>query len=87
MTPLAQARNLTTLLDFVRANRHDYVQPGRLTDAERDQIEQQVALSVRACSANIERLERNVQLSKEGAQGMNETTCAHRLGVVCGSKG
>lgn len=76
-----QARNLTALFEFVKTNRHEYVQPGRLTDAERDQIEQQVALSVRTCSANIERLERNVQLSRP--QGLNETTCAHRLGVVC----
>ncbi len=122
-----QLRNLNTLLDFVKSNRHNYVQPGwcnytsfithvilslvhlttdstsiihsmmpcppcapsphhpgRLTDAERDQIEQEVALSVRTCSANIERLERNVQLSQniQPPNGPNQSTIAFRLGVV-----
>ncbi|KAK9861603.1 hypothetical protein WJX84_001892 [Apatococcus fuscideae] len=71
------------LTNFVSTHRRDYVQPGRCSEGERDAIEEQVAVSIRACTQNVGRL-------RDGAMAGGQSTTAHpnqqldthRLGVV-----
>ena len=51
---------------------------GRLEDAERDKIEEQVGLYVRSSTENIRKLEASINLVK----GLSPQSVAHRHGVV-----
>ena len=51
---------------------------GRLEDAERDKIEEQVGLYVRSSTENIRKLEASINLVK----GLSPQSIAHRHGVV-----
>ena len=52
-----QAHNVNALRAFLRDNQRDYAQLGRLGEAERDRIEEEVGAAVRSCSANIDKLQ------------------------------
>jgi hypothetical protein len=48
---------VNALRAFLRDNQRDYAQLGRLGEAERDRIEEEVGAAVRSCSANIDKLQ------------------------------
>ena len=56
--------------------------PGRISEAERDRIEEQVGRYMRSCTANISRLEASLGADQPGARGLNSHMVAHRHGVV-----
>lgn len=61
------------------ADNADAAHAGRCSEAERDRIEAQVGLFVRACTENIARLEASVQ---QAGAALNPHMAAHRHGVV-----
>ncbi|GMH34006.1 hypothetical protein BSKO_01840 [Bryopsis sp. KO-2023] len=69
--------------DFIRSNRQKYTVVGASTDAERDGIENEVALFVKACSTRIGQLQKtaeSVQNSK--ASGVSQQGVAHLHGIT-----
>lgn len=82
---MLQAQNVASLRAFLRDNHRDYAQAGKLPEAERDRIEQEVGACVRSCSANIDTLQ---QMLRSGGGGggsggqPNANQLAHRQGQV-----
>ncbi len=74
--------------DLCRRHRRDFTQPGACSEAERDRIEAEIGQYVKACTANIARLEKGIPSEEQVASGkaiMNATTAAHCHGVVSGA--
>jgi len=76
------SQNIGSLAKYLDENRSNYVQMGRLTDAERDQIEQQIGAFSKTCSSNIEKLQTMVDRIFKGASTPNSNILAHRQGMV-----
>lgn len=76
------SQNIGSLAKYLDENRSNYVQMGRLTDAERDQIEQQIGAFSKTCSSNVEKLQTMVDRIFKGASTPNSNILAHRQGMV-----
>ncbi|KAK9905533.1 hypothetical protein WJX75_001699 [Coccomyxa subellipsoidea] len=76
------AKNVDALRAFVKEHQRDYLQSGRISEAERDRIEEQVGRYMRSCTANISRLEASLGADQPGARGLNSHMVAHRHGVA-----
>ncbi|KAK9789366.1 hypothetical protein WJX73_002415 [Symbiochloris irregularis] len=76
---LQVAQNVENLTAYVQQNRRDYVQPGRLSEVERDRVEAQVGDFIRTCKQNIVKLQDSVAAERAS---LSTDTVAHRLGVA-----
>ncbi|KAL4422617.1 hypothetical protein ABPG75_008814 [Micractinium tetrahymenae] len=76
------AHSVAALRAFLRDNQRDYAQAGKLPEAERDRIEQEVGAYVRSCSANIDTLQQMLRNGGGGGRQPNENQLAHRQGQV-----
>ncbi|KAI3430361.1 hypothetical protein D9Q98_004956 [Chlorella vulgaris] len=84
------ANNVSGLRAYLREHQRDYAQLGRLSEAERDRIEEEVGAYVRSCSANIDKLQQMLAAAPPGAGASpsraaaapNTDLMAHRQGQV-----
>ncbi|KAL4854768.1 DNA polymerase iota [Chlorella vulgaris] len=84
------ANNVSGLRAYLREHQRDYAQLGRLSEAERDRIEEEVGAYVRSCSANIDKLQQMLAAAPPGAgasparaaAALNTDLTAHRQGQV-----
>eukprot|EP00898_Chlorokybus_atmophyticus_P000466 jgi/Chlat1/141/Chrsp1S03231 len=70
--------NIRTMATFVSQHRRDYTEPDRLTERERDHIENEVGLFVKACRARIETLTASIPSAAKSNADMR----AHQHGMV-----
>lgn len=80
-----QAKTVQAVGDLCRHHRRDFIQRGACSEAERDRIEAEIGQYMKACSANIARLEQGIPSAQEVANGRaaaNASTVAHCHGVV-----
>eukprot|EP00887_Chlorella_sp_A99_P000321 scaffold13.g321.t1 len=83
------AQNINALRQYLRENQRDYAQLGKLSEGERDRIEEEVGGFVRSCAANIERLQGMVAAAPVtsaspawGGAPPGPDLLAHRQGMV-----
>ncbi|KAK9819333.1 hypothetical protein WJX74_007336 [Apatococcus lobatus] len=78
------AKTIQQLTLFVATHRRDYVQPGRCSEGERDAIEEQVAVSIKACTQNVAKLKDGAaaDVKSAAAQPGRQQLATHRLGMV-----
>lgn len=83
---LEVTNNLKTLQKYIKDNQHDYSQPGRLKESDKDDIEGQIGIYVKKCSANISQLQNLLKLTPAGSPAkqlpINTDMLAHRQGMV-----
>lgn len=82
-----QAHNVAALRAFLRDSQREYAQLGRLPEAERDRIEEEIGAAVRSCAANIDTLQQMLAAGAVGAgspakQPPSADLMAHRQGQV-----
>lgn len=85
---ILQGQNISSVAKFLLDNQQQYSLPGRLHESERDQIEEEVAMYVRACSANISKLQEIIQIlpvpspanARRGSPSPD--LLAHRQGII-----
>ena len=81
-----QGQNIASLRAFLLENQQRYAQAGRLREAERDQIEEEVGAYVRACSANIAKLQSMLHTAPTASPAKavppSADLMAHRQGSV-----
>ena len=75
----AQARLVSTTSDYFQQHRGSYVQPGKLSEADRDQVEAQLGSHIKQCKDSIARLQASVP---GGADPAAASQAAYQLGVV-----
>ncbi|KAL8188558.1 hypothetical protein R6Q57_029846 [Mikania cordata] len=79
-----------TLEQFLKKNRKDYIDPHRTIEEERDSIEHEVSMFVKACKEQIDNLKTSItneEVVSKGWLGIrsdssNADTIAHKHGVV-----
>ena len=76
-----QAGNIRTAAGLVRQHHRDFSPLASCSEAERDRIEAEVGGYLKACAANVARLEASVPAVNGVA---NATAVAHQHGVVRG---
>ncbi|EFN52389.1 hypothetical protein CHLNCDRAFT_138844 [Chlorella variabilis] len=80
------AHNVDALRQYLREHQRDYAQLGKLGEAERDRVEEEVGAYVRSCSANIDKLQQMLAAAPPGGsparQPPNADMVAHRQGQV-----
>ncbi|PRW20462.1 Syntaxin-81 [Chlorella sorokiniana] len=81
------AHNVAALRAFLRDSQREYAQLGRLPEAERDRIEEEIGAAVRSCAANIDTLQQMLAAGAVGAgapakQPPSADLMAHRQGQV-----
>lgn len=86
--PVLQARTVQVTGDLCRRHRRDFLQLHTCTEAERDRIEAEIGQYIKACTANIAKLESAVRGPDDvgaspAADAVNASTAAHYHGVVC----
>ena len=83
---LEVARNVASLRTFLVENQGMYAQAGRLTERERDAIEEQAGGYVRACTANIAKLQALLRSAPASSPAKllppSADLMAHRQGMV-----
>ncbi len=81
-----QGQNIASLRSFLLENQQRYAQAGRLREAERDQVEEEVGAYVRACSANIAKLQSMLHTAPTASPAKavppSADLMAHRQGSV-----
>ena len=85
--PTAQAHNVAALRAFLRDSQREYAALGRLPEAERDRLEEEIGAAVRSCAANIDTLQQMLAAGAVGAgspakQPPSADLLAHRQGQV-----
>lgn len=77
---------MDALRQYLREHQRDYAQLGKLGEAERDRVEEEVGAYVRSCSANIDKLQQMLAAAPPGGsparQPPNADMVAHRQGQV-----
>jgi syntaxin 18 len=77
---------VASLRTFITANQQRYAQHGRLKEAERDAIEEEISVCVRACSSNIAKLQEMMKSIPAASPAKriqpNPELLAHRQGIV-----
>lgn len=76
------AASIGDLSDFIRANQGDYTAAGRLSDTEKDRIEQEVGLFVQTCTQQIEVLEAQLSTGRAAEAAANPQAAAHLQGAL-----
>lgn len=83
---LEVANDLKTLQNYIKDNQNDYSQPGRLKESDKDDIEEQIGIYVKKCSANISQLQNLLKVTPAGSPAkqlsINTDILAHRQGMV-----
>ncbi len=84
---MLQAATVQAVGDLCRRHRRDFLQLHTCTEAERDRIEAEIGQYIKACTANIARLEAGVRGpantgGSAAAVAVNASTAAHCHGVV-----
>ncbi|KAL7589161.1 syntaxin-81 [Lactuca sativa] len=87
---LKTLESIGTLEQFLIKHRKDYVDPHRTTEEERDSIEHEVSVFVKACKEQIDILKSSITDEEANAKGWlgirgdnaNADTVAHKHGVV-----
>lgn len=87
---LKTLESIGTLEQFLIKHRKDYVDPHRTTEEERDSIEHEVSVFVKACKEQIDILKTSITDEEANAKGwlgmrgenVNADTIAHKHGVV-----
>lgn len=83
---LEVARNVASLRAFLADNQALYAQAGRLAEPERDAVEEQAGGYVRACSANIAKLQQLLRSAPASSPAKHlppsADLMAHRQGMV-----
>lgn len=87
---LKTLESIGTLEQFLIKHRKDYVDPHRTTEEERDSIEHEVSVFVKACKEQIDILKTSITDEEANAKGWlgiradnaNTDTIAHKHGVV-----
>ncbi|KAK9059729.1 hypothetical protein SSX86_020433 [Deinandra increscens subsp. villosa] len=87
---LKTLESVGTLEQFLKKHRKDYIDPHRTTEEERDSIEHEVSVFVKACKEQIDILKTSItdeEVNSKGWLGIrgdnaNADTIAHKHGVV-----
>ncbi|KAJ0489492.1 hypothetical protein HanHA300_Chr12g0444721 [Helianthus annuus] len=87
---ISQLESIGTLEQFLKKHRKDYIDPHRTTEEERDSIEHEVSVFVKACKEQIDVLKTSItdeEVNSKGwlgirADNANADTIAHKHGVV-----
>ncbi|XP_071732780.1 syntaxin-81-like [Rutidosis leptorrhynchoides] len=87
---LKTLESIETLEQFLIKHRKDYIDPHRTTEEERDSIEHEVSIFVKACKEQIDFLQSSItdeEVNSKGWLGIsrdnaNADTIAHKHGVV-----
>ncbi|KAK1430922.1 hypothetical protein QVD17_14045 [Tagetes erecta] len=87
---LKTLESIGTLEQFMKKHRKDYIDPHRTTEEERDSIEHEVSIFVKACKEQIDILKNSItdeEMNSKGWLGIrgdnaNADTIAHKHGVV-----
>ena len=74
---------MSTTTDYFQQHRGSYIQPGKLSEAERDQVEAQLGSYIKQCKDSIARLQASVPSSTSGVAA---SQTAYQLGVVWPSR-
>ena len=75
-----QAQNISLLRSILSENQTKFLEPGRLSDREMDEIEEQILTYVSTCKDNIDKLQHFCQ--DETSPEMNASEKAHRQGCI-----
>ena len=83
---MTQGQNIASLRAFLLDNQQQYAQQGRLREADRDAIEEEVGAYVRGCSANIAKLQEMLRTAPTASPAKqvppSADLLAHRQGLV-----
>ncbi|KAI7747275.1 hypothetical protein M8C21_022649 [Ambrosia artemisiifolia] len=87
---LKTLESIGTLEQFLKKHRKDYIDPHRTTEEERDSIEHEVSIFVKACKEQIDVLKTSITDEEANSKGWlgiradsaNADTIAHKHGVV-----
>ena len=71
---------MSTTNDYFAQHRASYIQPGKLSEAERDQVEAQLGAYIKQCKDSIARLQASAPSATTARNGASQT--AYQLGVV-----
>lgn len=74
------AAAVSQVTQLMQSQRQDYVQPGRMSQAQQDAVEHEMARGLKVCKENIQQLQSQIQKSSSNAGQLtiNTATAAHR---------